>query len=139
MLPEENLRRLNEPVFQKYTDKLTEILIYFCVIFSPWAFGTTESWSIWTMNIAAYTLGLILIVKCIFNFATKFKYTLGSGAIRLKIINILNILLTFSIFILFIYILISAINARASFNPITKEYIYYDSYLINLNFMSHMV
>ena len=30
------------------------------IIFSPWAFGTTESWSIWTMNIAGYALGALL-------------------------------------------------------------------------------
>jgi O-antigen ligase len=38
-------------------------LIYLMIIFSPWAFGTTQSWSIWTMNVAGYILGLLLAIK----------------------------------------------------------------------------
>src|SRR6266446_481554 len=32
-------------------------------LFSPWAFGTTQPWSIWTMNCAGYILGVLLAVK----------------------------------------------------------------------------
>ena len=35
------------------------------VIFSPWAFGTTQAWSIWTMNIAGFTLGALFVVKLV--------------------------------------------------------------------------
>lgn len=42
---------------------LTEGLIYLMVIFSPWAFGTTEDWSIHTMNAGGYVLGVLLAVK----------------------------------------------------------------------------
>ena len=41
-------------------DTLTEGLIYLMVVFSPWAFGTTQGWSIWTMNLAGYALGILL-------------------------------------------------------------------------------
>src|ERR1041384_6155902 len=44
-------------------EALTEVVIYLMVVFSPWAFGTTQRWSIWTMNIAGYALGLLLAVK----------------------------------------------------------------------------
>ena len=44
-------------------DDLTEPLIYFMVVFSPWAFGTTQPWSIWLMNAAGYLLGLLLAGK----------------------------------------------------------------------------
>jgi hypothetical protein len=42
---------------------LTERLIYLMVIFSPWAFGTSQPWSIWVMNSAGYALGGMLAVK----------------------------------------------------------------------------
>ncbi|MCI0745847.1 MAG: O-antigen ligase family protein [Verrucomicrobia subdivision 3 bacterium] len=42
---------------------LSEGLIYGAVIFSPWAFGTTQPWAIWTMNGAGYLLGALLLVK----------------------------------------------------------------------------
>jgi hypothetical protein len=41
----------------------TEGLIYFMVVFSPWAFGTTQPWAIWTMDVARYLLGLLLVLK----------------------------------------------------------------------------
>jgi len=41
----------------------TEALIYLMVVFSPWAFGTTEDWSIGTMNAGGYALGGLLAIK----------------------------------------------------------------------------
>ena len=44
-------------------EDLTEAVIYAMVVFGPWAFGTTQSWSIWLMNGAGYLLGLLLACK----------------------------------------------------------------------------
>ena len=44
-------------------EDLTEPLIYLLVVFGPWAFGTTQSWSIWLMNTAGYLLGLLFAAK----------------------------------------------------------------------------
>jgi O-antigen ligase len=33
------------------------------IVFAPWAFGATERWSIWTMNVGGYVLGLLLAIK----------------------------------------------------------------------------
>src|ERR1039457_5235765 len=44
-------------------EDLTECLIYAMAIFSPWALGTTQTWSIWCMNIAGFFLGTLLAVK----------------------------------------------------------------------------
>jgi len=44
---------------------LTEGLIYLMVVFSPWAFGTSQPWSIWVMNCAGYSLGGMLAVKLV--------------------------------------------------------------------------
>jgi hypothetical protein len=38
-------------------------LICLMVVFSPWAFGTTQTWSIWTMNVAGFVLGSLLLAK----------------------------------------------------------------------------
>jgi hypothetical protein len=44
-------------------EDLSEALIYLMVVFSPWAFGTTQPWAVWTMNIGGYALGLLLAAK----------------------------------------------------------------------------
>ncbi|PWU15935.1 MAG: hypothetical protein C5B50_14595 [Verrucomicrobia bacterium] len=49
--------------FYSVCDNLTEGLIYLMVLFSPWAFGTTQAWSIWVMNVGGYSLGLLLLIK----------------------------------------------------------------------------
>src|SRR5512146_3014365 len=46
-------------------DGLTGLLIYGLMVFTPWAFETTQPWSIWTMNIGGYVLGLLLGVKLV--------------------------------------------------------------------------
>jgi len=44
-------------------EDLTEPLIYLMVVFGPWAFGTSQRWSISIMNGAGYLLGLMLVSK----------------------------------------------------------------------------
>ncbi len=107
------------------SDQLTGILIFLMVIFSPWAFGTTEPWSIWTMNIAGYVLGALLAVKRLSRSASgnlparwdspgisqgdtvgsapglsANKVTWGLGLLTLGLLG---------------YCLLSALNARATF------------------------
>ena len=120
---QEKLRKISkEPKLHKLADKLTEILIYFMVIFSPWAFGTTEPWSIWTMNISAYALGILLVTKWITRLATKYnpnpeldKNELSPKQNRLRLIQkICTILLAGSMFLLLAYIL-NKCHQRPSF------------------------
>src|SRR2546423_550058 len=57
-----SLRAYDIKIYRVCED-LTELLIYCMVIFSPWAFGNTQEWSIWVMNICGYVLGLLLLLK----------------------------------------------------------------------------
>lgn len=123
-MPQKRKKTLREPKLHKVADKLSEILIYFMVIFSPWAFGSTEPWSVWTMNISAFGLGILLITKLTTRRFTNFSLK----HINLKNNKICNFLLAISVVLLFIYILTSAINARATFNIETKEYTYFPGF-----------
>ncbi len=55
--------RAGDVQFYRLCEDLSEALIYLMVIFSPWAFGTTQPWAIWSMNAAGYLLGLLLAAK----------------------------------------------------------------------------
>lgn len=109
-------------------------------IFSLWAFGTTESWSIWTMNITAYTLGFLLITKWTVRWTTKYipnpapsKEGLCIKQNRLRLIQkACTIILAGSMILLLSYTLTSAINARGSFNLDNKLYTYFDEVNRNL-------
>jgi O-antigen ligase len=55
--------RARDVQFYRVCEELTEALIYTTVVFGPWAFGTTQPWSIWCMNGAGYLLGVMLACK----------------------------------------------------------------------------
>jgi O-antigen ligase len=55
--------RARDVQLYRFCDVLTEPLIYFMAVFGPWAFGTTQSWSMWVMNGVAYVVGLLLVGK----------------------------------------------------------------------------
>ena len=50
-------------LLHRICDSSTAFLVYAMVVFSPWAFGTTQNWAIWVMNTGGYTLGGILLMK----------------------------------------------------------------------------
>ncbi|MDC0276867.1 O-antigen ligase family protein [bacterium] len=134
-MSESRRRKSREPKLHRWSDRCTEALIYFMVLFSPWAFGTTQHWSIWTMNITAYGLGVLLVSKWIIRWSTDFrpwpseapKNEISPRQHRLGLIlKSCNLLTAICMLLLLGYILTSAINARASFNLQTHEYTYFE-------------
>src|SRR5881398_2498176 len=65
--------RPRTPPAYRLCDGITEVLLYFGVVFAPWAFGTTERWSIWTMNLAGYALGTLLLGKWLIRRRTGYR------------------------------------------------------------------
>src|SRR5207302_453473 len=123
---------------QIYTvcDELTEPLIYLMVVFTPWAFGTTQPWSIWTMNAAGYGLGGLLAVKLFlrrvkgyfppaWNNEESAPGTAATGAKCLTAARLTNALALITLLIL-AYCLISAINARATYRGDAFKFDYHD-------------
>jgi len=43
------------------------------IVFAPWAFGATERWSIWTMNVGGYVLGLLLAAKWLIRWRAVYR------------------------------------------------------------------
>lgn len=99
-------------------DRVSGWLICFMVVFSPWAFGTTQSWAIWTMNVSGYLLGAVMFFK----FWLRFRFNYRSArwppgdvrtnqrASRFTVTSLA--VLTVAILA---YCLVSALNARASY------------------------
>ncbi len=132
MPPTKRSKKTNKSKLLTLLDKQTEILIYFIVIFSTWAFGTTEVWSTWVMNYCAYTMGFLLMIKWLLKLPNSYKFRGNSdnyGINKVKFFNkICVIIMNSSIFLVLIYILISAINARGEFNINSGDYIYYANF-----------
>ncbi len=135
-------------------EDLTAILVCCMVVFSPWAFGTTEPWSIWTMNGCGYGLGLLLGIKLTIRWLKKYRpgkwasqeislAEIATGRLQepvrpatvhqvptqhaprnplgMVVLTRVSVLLTFGILT---YCFISAVNARAVFDPVLMTFEY---------------
>jgi hypothetical protein len=122
-------------------ERLTEPLIYLMVLFSPWAFGTSQPWSIWVMNSAGYILGGMLAVKLAIRRLKGYRpprweefrvqrsegggpSSVISGRRLLTTPNLTATLAVLTVAIL-AYCLISALNASATYKPDTLVFAYH--------------
>jgi hypothetical protein len=115
-------------------EELTQWLLYAMVVFSPWAFGTTQPWSVWTMNIAGYCLGLLLSIKLALRWWKGYRPSrwddAGPGAGHCASgTDRLTIALAAGTTAVLAYILIAALNARATarFDGSTVTFEYHKS------------
>src|SRR6266404_9718235 len=65
--------RMRTPSIHRMCDGMTEAALYFDIVFAPWAFGATERWSIWTLNVAGYVLGAMLLAKWLIRWRTGYR------------------------------------------------------------------
>jgi hypothetical protein len=113
------------------------------VVFSPWAFGTTQPWSMWTMNAAGYLLGVSLAIKLIIRRAKGYipprwdhePSAANQAQRRPRLFTAARLtkslaLLTAS---LLVYCLVSALNSAATRELQTMAFIYHD----HLNWLPH--
>ncbi|HWN97442.1 MAG TPA: O-antigen ligase family protein [Methylomirabilota bacterium] len=85
-------------------DRATECLLYVMIVFSPWAFGTTEPWSVRLMNFGGYVLGILLLAKWT---VRRRVFALSAGSTRrfsLALLCVIGLILA--------YILTAALNAE---------------------------
>lgn len=101
-------------------DLLSGGLLLAMLVFCPWAFGATQPWSIWTLNICGYVLGLLLVMK------GWIRFRLGHAPLRWDSIsdsaagwqNRLTQSLATITLVLLAYCFISILNARADYDPV---------------------
>ena len=117
-------------------DTLTEGLIYLMVVFSPWAFGSSQPWAVWVMNVGAYALGAMLALKLAIRWGKGYRPARwGAGDIgRRKMEDegratdygtrwpMVLAVLTVAILA---YCLVSALNASATCDPATGTFKYH--------------
>jgi O-antigen ligase len=124
-----NLKRL----FHRTSDWITECLIYFAILFGPWAFGTTQPWSLHVMNGVGFALGTLWLAKlCIRAMGhrplrwTKFCGDGQSGR-WLQRERWFTWMLAAGTFYILLYCLVSAWNARAIYHAEEWNFEYRDA------------
>jgi O-antigen ligase len=125
-MPSKTSRHIRIPGSYRICDGFSEAIIYFIVIFNPWAFGTTQAWSIWTVNIASYGLGFLLFFKWIIKKNTGFhpsRWDEDRGHLseeefegRKKRSRLISRIALCATGVIWIWCVVSWINARAEFH-----------------------
>lgn len=121
-------------------DELSGLLIFLMLVFSPWALGTTEAWSIQIMNRAGYALAVLLLIKWFIREVKGFpalRWDECSSRVRgadepySPTRNSVARILAAITLLLLAYCLMAALNAGATYHPETKwfEYHHYISWL----------
>jgi hypothetical protein len=122
------------PALYNVCDRCTEYLLYFQVIFSPWAFGATQAWSMWVLNITAYLLGLMLFCKWIIRWRISYlpqrwgsrgdsAHHINKGEFAARVLTALLAGVT----VLFLGLsFVSALNAQSSYSHKLLAFDYYD-------------
>lgn len=137
-LPPRRLRARDVYLYRICED-LTEVLLYFMVLFSPWAFGSTQPWSIRVMNISGCLLGLLLALKrtvrwrtgyCPSRWGQKAEPAALTGFPQLLPKRLEPRWLTGALFgltlALLAYCLLSAVNARATYQSPILGFAYHN-------------
>jgi len=110
-------------IFDNISTWISEGLIYFAILFGPWAFGTTQAWSIHVMNDVGIALGLLWLGKLLSRACghQPLQWTRFSGSDEggrwLKSERRFTWLLAGGTSCILLYCLISAWNARAIYHP----------------------
>ena len=127
------LQAADVPLY-RICDDLSGVVIFAMIVFSPWALGTTQPWSIRIMNTAGYVLGILLLTKLFIRNAK------GYPAMRWKNLSrrpgahpdqeqtsarLLARALAALTLVILGYCLIGAMNAGATYDPETRLFEYH--------------
>ena len=127
-----SLFRLHAGDVQVYRlcDDCTGALIFTMLVFSPWAFGTTQPWSVKVMNASGYALGFLLLVKLFLRWTkghspprwNESSQASGSGR---HVTSGMTMMLAITSVLLLVFTLISAVNARSTYHPWQTSFEYH--------------
>ncbi|MDC0323958.1 O-antigen ligase family protein [Verrucomicrobia bacterium] len=127
--------RNRTPKLYRWADIGGEALIYFTILWGPWAFGTVHDWAITTMNLANYGIGLLLLTKWFIRWKTDYQPARWTSQSqndgqsgspkrdwRTKTVACLTVYMLG-------YILVSILNARSTYNWDFNFFEYEETYI----------
>lgn len=121
----------------RWADAATEAGLCFLVVFTPWVFGTTQHWSIQVTNGVCYILGGLLVVKWAARLrrglsrkgtpgeGTEGAARVGSWRAAALSHGRVSVLLAALTGLVLVFCLVSAVNARATYNYALRQFDYH--------------
>ncbi len=98
----------------RLADDLTGALICLMIVFSPWAFGTTDVWAVRAMNFGGFGLGALLSVKLGIRWWKGYRPPQWTGGEGPRTGRLMAMLAGLTVAIP-VYCLVGALNAHATY------------------------
>jgi hypothetical protein len=123
--------RASDVLVYRACDNFSGGLIFPMLVFSPWAFGTTQPWAVWVMNFAGYVLGGLLLVKLFIRAAKGYPAMRWGGSSsrhfgsRSRTARRLTVVLAVLTLLILAYCLVAALNAAATYRLETRLFEYH--------------
>ncbi len=115
------------PTAYKICDHITECILYFSIVFAPWAFGTTNAPEIWILDAAGYLLGALLVTKWILRWRLGYapaRWLDPHPGTHAAAAQKATWLLAFLTVVILLYCVLGALNARALVDSSTGRFVY---------------
>lgn len=97
----------------RWSDGLTEGLLYAAVIFTPWAFGATQPWAVRVMTGVGIAMGCLFLVKAIVRrMAGGPRRRSQAASARSRAARCIIVAMAILTVLVLAYCLVSALNAR---------------------------
>lgn len=109
-----------------FCDVLTEATLYVMVVLTPWLFGSAERWATWTMNGCAFFLGALFFAKALLRATTRLRPNHWDFHAEAPGSKFIARALGWTTVLLLAYLLLGAVNARATFHKLRQEFVYHD-------------
>ncbi len=126
---------MREVLTYKACEHSSEALIYLMIVFSPWAFGTTQPWSIWVMNFCGYGLGILFAIKFTLRRLRGYRpsrWTIQRSEptgqqvrTRPDAVAMITTGLAVLTVLILSYCLTAALNARSTYDPRRMDFAYH--------------
>jgi hypothetical protein len=109
-------------------DAATALLVSAELIAAPWLFGTTELWSVWSLNALGYCAGGLLLGKWLLRWRSGAlaveRITYAKEPNLIPSVGMVHAMAALTVALLF-YCLVAALNARATFIPDEHRFEYH--------------
>lgn len=110
----------------RFLDEAVIRLLGAMILFAPWAFGSTPTWAVWTMNAMGWTLGAVVLARKW--VAWREGGPADAPAESRGRVWLTRILAALTVLFL-LYVLVSALNYRADYLEFESRFAYRENYI----------
>ena len=113
------MRRKTKRRWESLVDRLQGFFVFGSLLFCPWAFGTVERWSIWSVVVVGYLVGGLEVFRLVLR---RRRGETNKSLSRVRVLMVLAVVAV-------LYCFVSAINARATLDMSSLSFVYEETFV----------